>query len=60
MPDVLEVSATTRDGVIMGLRHRAAPIEGIQFHPESVVSEHGHRLLGNWLDQAAGFARRSV
>ncbi|WP_433499034.1 anthranilate synthase component II [Sphaerimonospora sp. CA-214678] len=51
VPDVLEVSATTPDGVIMGLRHRTAPIEGIQFHPESVVSEHGHRLLGNWLAQ---------
>lgn len=51
VPDVLEVSATTPDGVIMGLRHRTAPIEGVQFHPESVVSEHGHRLLGNWLAQ---------
>jgi para-aminobenzoate synthetase component 2 len=51
VPDTLEVSATTPDGVIMGLRHRTAPIEGVQFHPESVVSEHGHRLLGNWLAQ---------
>ncbi|MCT9931771.1 gamma-glutamyl-gamma-aminobutyrate hydrolase family protein [Planotetraspora sp. A-T 1434] len=51
VPDALEVSATTPDGVIMGLRHRTAPIEGVQFHPESVVSEHGHRLLGNWLAQ---------
>ncbi|WP_055480917.1 glutamine amidotransferase-related protein [Sphaerimonospora mesophila] len=51
VPDVLEVSATTPDGVIMGLRHRTAPIEGVQFHPESIVSEHGHRLLGNWLAQ---------
>lgn len=49
VPDALEVTATTPDGVIMGLRHRAAPVEGVQFHPESVVSEHGHRLLGNWL-----------
>ncbi|GAB3148403.1 anthranilate synthase component II [Microbispora hainanensis] len=51
VPDTLEVTATTPDGVIMGLRHRDAPIEGVQFHPESVVSEHGHRLLGNWLAQ---------
>jgi para-aminobenzoate synthetase component II len=49
VPDVLEVTATTSDGVVMGLRHRSALIEGVQFHPESVVSEHGHRLLGNWL-----------
>ncbi|MGW0482889.1 anthranilate synthase component II [Nonomuraea sp. NPDC003214] len=49
VPDVLEVTARTADGVIMGLRHREAPIEGVQFHPESVLSEHGHRLLLNWL-----------
>lgn len=49
VPAALEVSATTPDGVIMGLRHRTAPIEGVQFHPESILSEHGHRLLGNWL-----------
>ncbi|MEV0613583.1 gamma-glutamyl-gamma-aminobutyrate hydrolase family protein [Nonomuraea sp. NPDC050404] len=49
VPEELDVSARTPDGVIMGLRHRTAPIEGIQFHPESVLSEHGHRLLRNWL-----------
>ncbi|NRQ31577.1 C26 family cysteine hydrolase domain-containing family [Nonomuraea sp. NN258] len=49
VPDVLEVTARSDDGVIMGLRHRTAPIEGVQFHPESVLSEHGHRLLANWL-----------
>ncbi|MEV0382967.1 gamma-glutamyl-gamma-aminobutyrate hydrolase family protein [Nonomuraea sp. NPDC050643] len=49
VPEVLDVTARTEDGVIMGLRHRSAPIEGIQFHPESVLSEHGHRLLRNWL-----------
>ncbi|MFC4062965.1 anthranilate synthase component II [Planomonospora corallina] len=49
VPEILQVSAATADGVVMGLRHRTAPVEGVQFHPESVISEHGHRLLGNWL-----------
>ncbi|WP_308286913.1 anthranilate synthase component II [Actinomadura parmotrematis] len=47
--DVLEVSARTADGVVMGLRHVRLPVEGVQFHPESVLSAHGHDLLGNWL-----------
>ncbi|MGV9329750.1 anthranilate synthase component II [Streptosporangium sandarakinum] len=51
VPADLRVTATTADGTVMGLRHRTAPVEGVQFHPESVVSEHGHRLLGNWLDE---------
>ncbi|MEO3855545.1 gamma-glutamyl-gamma-aminobutyrate hydrolase family protein [Acrocarpospora sp. B8E8] len=51
VPIDLDVTATTPDGVIMGLRHRTAPIEGVQFHPESVLSEHGHQLFGNWLAQ---------
>ncbi|MFB9474989.1 anthranilate synthase component II [Nonomuraea salmonea] len=51
VPAVLDVTARTADGVVMGLRHRELPIEGIQFHPESVLSEHGHRLLGNWLQK---------
>jgi para-aminobenzoate synthetase component 2 len=49
VPSVLEISAVSADGLVMGLRHRTAPIEGVQFHPESVISEHGHHLLGNWL-----------
>lgn len=51
VPGILEVTARTPDGVIMGLRHRSAPIEGVQFHPESVLSDHGHRLLRNWLEE---------
>jgi len=47
--DTLAVTATTASGVIMGLRHRQYPIEGVQFHPESVLTEHGHLLLANWL-----------
>jgi anthranilate synthase component 2 len=51
LPDCLEVTAETDDGEIMGLKHRTMPIEGVQFHPESILSEHGHQLLKNFLDQ---------
>ncbi|MFI8101484.1 aminodeoxychorismate/anthranilate synthase component II [Streptomyces sp. NPDC086023] len=49
LPDVLEVTARTEDGIIMGLRHREHLVEGVQFHPESVLTEYGHRMLANWL-----------
>lgn len=49
VPAELEVTAHTASGVIMGLRHRRLPIEGVQFHPESVMTEHGHLMLANWL-----------
>ena len=49
MPDALEVTSKTTGGVIMGVRHRDAPIYGVQFHPESVLTEGGYRMLGNWL-----------
>jgi para-aminobenzoate synthetase component II len=49
MPAELEVTARTAGGVIMGLRHRSLPLEGVQFHPESVLTEGGHRVLANWL-----------
>jgi para-aminobenzoate synthetase component 2 len=49
VPDELEVTARTAGGVIMGLRHRDVALEGVQFHPESVLTEGGHRLLANWL-----------
>src|SRR5690606_14803258 len=49
-PDCLEITAETSDGEIMGLRHRTLPIYGVQFHPESVLSEHGHALLQNFLN----------
>ena len=51
LPDCLEVTAETDDGEIMGLKHRTMPIEGVQFHPESILSEHGHQLLKNFIDQ---------
>lgn len=49
VPAELEVTATTANGIIMGLQHRELPLHGVQFHPESVLTEGGHRLLANWL-----------
>ncbi|OBF23125.1 aminodeoxychorismate/anthranilate synthase component II [Mycobacterium sp. ACS4331] len=49
LPDELEVTAQTRSGIIMGVRHRELPIHGVQFHPESILTEGGHRMLANWL-----------
>jgi anthranilate synthase component 2 len=49
LPDCLEVTAWTDDGEIMGVRHKTLPIEGVQFHPESILTEHGHKLLNNFL-----------
>ncbi|MFC4270376.1 aminodeoxychorismate/anthranilate synthase component II [Sneathiella chungangensis] len=50
VPNTLEVTATTDDGVIMGLSHKSLPLHGVQFHPESIASEHGHDLLRNFLN----------
>ena len=52
LPDVLEVTAWTDDGEIMGFQHRSRPVHGVQFHPESIATEYGHELLGNFLDLA--------
>ncbi len=52
LPDCLAVTAETEDGIIMGLAHATLPIHGVQFHPESIASEHGHQLLANFLQLA--------
>jgi anthranilate synthase component 2 len=52
LPAELEVNARVADGIIMGVRHRTLPIHGVQFHPESIATECGHELLGNFLDLA--------
>ena len=56
LPDCLRVTAQSEDGVVQGLTHRTSPIHGVQFHPESIASEHGHHLLKNFLDLSRGKA----
>ncbi len=58
LPSVLEVTAETDDGIIMGLQHKSHPVHGVQFHPESIASEQGHALLANFLS-LAGFQPKS-
>jgi anthranilate synthase component 2 len=53
MPDDLSVTAETNDGLVMGLAHKSRPVHGVQFHPESIASEHGHLMLKNFLEIAA-------
>jgi anthranilate synthase/aminodeoxychorismate synthase-like glutamine amidotransferase len=57
VPDVLEITAQTDDGIVMGLRHRELDVEGVQFHPESILTASGHALLQNFLDRAAATSR---
>ncbi len=62
IPDCLEVSATCADGEVMAVRHRELPVDGVQFHPESVLTEGGYQMLGNWLESLgmAGAAARAA
>jgi anthranilate synthase component 2 len=58
LPDCLEITAETSDGIIMGLQHKTHPVHGVQFHPESIASEQGHALLANFLELAGMSPRR--
>jgi anthranilate synthase component 2 len=60
LPDVLEITAETGDGLIMGLQHKTLPVHGVQFHPESIASENGHALLQNFLNLARDFNLRKA
>lgn len=59
LPDCLDITAETEDGVIMGVQHKTHPVHGVQFHPESIASENGHRILANFLS-LAGFKPKPV
>lgn len=59
MPSALTVNAETADGLVMGMAHESLPVHGVQFHPESIASEHGHLLLKNFLDLAAAWNAKS-
>ncbi|MCF8474734.1 MAG: aminodeoxychorismate/anthranilate synthase component II [Emcibacter sp.] len=58
LPDCLEITATTLDGLIMGLSHKSHPVHGVQFHPESIESEHGHDLLKNFVKMSRKFNKK--
>jgi len=60
LPADLEVTASTADGVVMGLRHRRYPLAGVQFHPEAILTEHGHKLLANFLQDARAWRNTSA
>jgi para-aminobenzoate synthetase component 2 len=51
VPDELQVTGETEGGIVMSVRHKSLPIQGVQFHPESVLTEHGHAMLANWLTE---------
>ncbi len=59
LPDELEITGKTDSGVVMSIEHKTLPISGVQFHPESVLTEHGHQMLGNWLELCGDIGARA-
>jgi anthranilate synthase component 2 len=59
VPKALAINAETEDGLVMGLAHESLPVHGVQFHPESIASEHGHLILKNFLDIAAAWNKQT-
>jgi para-aminobenzoate synthetase component 2 len=59
LPEELEVTGKTETGVVMAIEHKELPISGVQFHPESVLTEHGHQMLGNWLERCGDKGARA-
>ena len=59
VPDELQITGQTEGGIVMSVRHRTLPIEGVQFHPESVLTEHGHAMLANWLTECGDQSAQS-
>jgi para-aminobenzoate synthetase component 2 len=59
LPKELEITSETESGVVMSVRHKSLPIEGVQFHPESVLTEHGHKMLANWLTECGDSEARA-
>ena len=60
MPECLEVTAWTEDGEIMGVRHKEYAVEGVQFHPEALLTEHGHDMLNNFLVEFQNFKPQKI
>lgn len=59
VPDELQITSKTEGGIVMSVRHKSLPIEGVQFHPESVLTEHGHAMLANWLTECGDLNART-
>jgi para-aminobenzoate synthetase component 2 len=58
VPDVLEITGSTESDLVMSIQHKTLPIQGVQFHPESVLTEHGHQMLANWLVMCGDISAR--